>query len=79
MPGTASTEGLEYKYICYWLMLALGTKGAGGIGKIVCRIVVFIFINLFQFAIFPVRCFPVWEAEESLYVPKARKLALLEQ
>lgn len=56
MHGSASMERLEYKYpFLTDFMFVLETKGAGGIRKTVCRIVVVLFINLFsKFAVLPV-------------------------
>lgn len=54
----------------------------GGMGRIVCRTVVFLFINLlFKFALLLVPCLSIWKVGggKGLYETKARNLTLLEQ
>ena len=59
-------------------MFVLGTKGAGGMGKIVCRIVVFLLIYFLSllFSLSLVCQYGGWG--EGLYEPKARNLTFLE-
>lgn len=50
--------------VFYCFVFALGTKGAGGKGRIMYRIVVGLFIVLFlKFALLPVPCLSICKVE----------------